>query len=369
VAEATYVGNRGTHAEITRNINALPNQYLSANNATRDETRNNYLSALVPNPLFNLLPTSASGTLRSATIARERLLRPFPQFDAVNTTTNDGYSWYHSGQFSLEKRFSKGYTVQASYTYSKFMEAIEYLNPADPRPTEVISPEDRPHRLAVSGIYELPFGKGRALLSNVNKVASLFVSGWQMSGIYTLQSGPPLNFGNIAYIGDPKNLRLPEDQQTLAQWIDTQEGFVALRDRTTIIRDAAGRAIYVDDSDPCRTTYNPITCPGTPLTTLRGFNKDASLTLANNLRTFPLRFGFLRAQKVNNFDFGLIKKTAITEGKEIQFRAELLNALNHPLFFTSQINLTPNQAAFGQVTSGAQENYARRVQLTFKFVF
>ena len=64
-----------------------------------------------------------------------------------------------------------------------------------------------------------------------------------------------------------------------------------------------------------------------------------------------------------------MKKSRLGEGKEFQFRAEFLNALNHPLLFTTGINLTPTAAAFGQITSGTQENYARRVQMTFKFLF
>jgi hypothetical protein len=321
VAEASYVGNRGTHIEITRNINATPNQYLSTS-PTRDQARINYLSQNVPNPFFGLAPV---GTFLAGTnIARERLLRPFPHFDAVNTTTNDGYSWYHSLQLNLEKRFSKGYTIEASYTYSKFMEAIAYLSPNDPRPTEVISDADRPHRFAVSGIYELPFGKGRPFLSNVDSVAKYFIGGWQVSGIYAFQSGPPLEWGNIIFTGDLKNIRLPGDQQTVGKWINTDAGF----------------------------------------------NKVANQQLASNVRTFPQRFGFLRSDKINNFDFGVIKKTALGEGgKEIQFRAEFLNAFNHPLLFTTQINLNPTQAAFGQVTAGTQGNYPRRIQLTFKFLF
>ena len=123
---------------------------------------------------------------------------------------------------------------------------------------------------------------------------------------------------------DLKNIRLPGDQQTVERWINTNAGF----------------------------------------------NKVAAEQLGSNVRSFPLRFGFLRADKLKNFDFGVIKKAKLGEGKkEIQFRAELLNAFNHPLLFTTTINLNPTQAAFGQLTSGTQENYARRVQLTAKFLF
>ncbi len=321
VAEISYVGNRGTHIEITRNINATPNQYLSTS-TSRNQTRIDYLSQNLPNPFAGLGPTGTF--LAGANIARERLLRPFPQFDVVRTTTNDGYSWYHSLQVDLEKRFSRGYTVGASYTFSKFMEAVAYLNPADPRPTEVISDLDRPHRFTLSGIYEMPFGKGRKFLANAPSVASYLVSGWQVSGIYVFQSGPPLEWGNVIFTGDLKDIRLPGDQQTVQRWINTDAGF----------------------------------------------NKVTAQQLASNVRTFPQRFGFLRSDKISNSDFGVIKKTALGEGsKELQFRAELLNALNHPLLFTNQINLNPTQAAFGQLTAGTQGNYPRRIQLTVKFLF
>jgi hypothetical protein len=325
VAEASYVGNRGTHIEITRNLNTLPNQYLSTSPA-RDSARNTYLTALIPNPFFGLMPADAGNVFRSDLIARERLLRPYPQFDAVNTTANEGYSWYHSLQLNLQKRFSKGYTIEMSYTFSKFMEAIELLNAGDPRPTEVISNSDIPHRFTVSGIYELPLGKNQRFFSNVSSVASHLISGWQISGIYTLQSGFPIgNFGNVLFTGDVNDILLPEDERTLTRWINTDAGF----------------------------------------------NKTSNQQLVNNVRTFPLRFGFLRAPRTNNVDLGIMKRTKIGEGeKEAQFRAELLNAFNHPLLFTAgQVNLTPTDRAFGQITAGTQANYPRRVQLTLKFLF
>ena len=64
------------------------------------------------------MPVTAGTAFRSATIARERLLRPYPQFDAVNTTTNEGESWYNALQMGLQKRFTAGYTIGVNYTYS-----------------------------------------------------------------------------------------------------------------------------------------------------------------------------------------------------------------------------------------------------------
>lgn len=82
---------------------------------------------------------------------------------------------------------------------------------------------------------------------------------------------------------------------------------------------------------------------------------------------FPLRFGFLRGDSVNNFDFGAIKNARITESKTLQFRADFLNALNRAQF--PNPNTNPAQVAFGTVVASTQENYARRIQLGLRFVF
>lgn len=331
VTEVAYVGNRGTHVQIFRNINALPNQYLSTS-LTRDQARINYLTANVPNP-FAGMPQIDPGR-RGTNVQRQVLLRPYPHFGDLWTITNEGYSWYHGLQLEVEKRFSRGYTIQASYTFAKFMEATQLLNQGDPRPTELISDMDRPHRFAVSGIYELPFGRGKALLSDAHSVVNHIIGNWQVSAYYQFQSGPPLGFNggdtnqapgtaNILFTGEYRNIRLSEDQQTILRWINTDAGF----------------------------------------------NRNPSEQLAWNLRTFPLRFPFIRGDKISNVDIGIIKKVRWGESKEFQFRGELLNAFNHPLLFTGQVQTSPTAANFGQVTAGSQENYPRRVQGTLKFVF
>ena len=339
MAEASYIGNRGTHIETYRtatefrNLNVTPQRYLSTS-PVRDNERDAYLSANVPNPFFGILP--ASTTIgASANIARERLLRPFPQFDQVFSTNNDGYSWYHSLQMRLEKRFAKGLTVLGSYTWSKFMEATQYLNQDDPRPSEVISDMDFTHRLSVSGIYELPFGKGKPFLSGSNSIASRIVGGWQISGIYSFQTAAPIGGTNgwapgnvpgsgVIFNGNFKDIVLPSDQRTIQRWFNTDAGFnkVANQQRTT-----------------------------------------------RQVRTFPLRFSFLRGHDINNADLSVIKRTEIREGKNVEFRAEFINAFNHPLFNTDQIVIDPTSAAFGRFNSQTQRNYARRIQMTLKFTF
>src|SRR5262249_2025718 len=171
--EPTYVGNRGTRMRVERDLNPIPAQYLSTS-PFRDQAVIDFLAQQVPNPMAGLLPKTS---LNNPTVARSQLLRPFPQYNgnpalrtndntrhpAPRTNENTGYAWYHSMQLRVEKRFSQGLSAQMSYTWSKTMEALGYLNPTDTRLEEVISSQDRTHRLAVIWLYELPFGRGKRL--------------------------------------------------------------------------------------------------------------------------------------------------------------------------------------------------------------
>jgi len=333
VAEASYVGNRGTHIEITRDINVTPQKYLSKL-ATKDQATIDYLTAKLNNPFSGLIP----GVGASSTINRENLLRPFPQFGQVITTTNEGYSWYHSLQTRIEKRFSKGYTFQASYTFSKFMQATEVLNQDDIDPTEMISDSDFPHRFAASGIYELPFGKGQKYLNSSNGIVSRFIGGWQFQGVYTFQSGAPIGFNTppsnnlngpttgYIYNGNLKDIRLPGDQQSPEHWFNTA-----------------------------------------------GFVTSTTQQLDRNVRTFPYRFGFIRYPRQNNFDLSLVKNTVITETTQLQFRAEFINAFNRAWLSnpngTNGLDTAVTSKTFGQINNSTGGNYPRRVQLGLKLVF
>ncbi|MPZ18518.1 MAG: hypothetical protein GEV06_11475 [Luteitalea sp.] len=327
VGEVAYVGNHGTDLETSadtccrRNLNAIPQQYLSTSRV-RDQATIDYLTEQVPNPFFGLLPETAIGALRGETIARERLLRPFPQFGDVITTTNLGSSWYHALQLRLNRRFAAGYTLEGSYTFSRFTEQVEFLNADDPQPSEFIGVHDVPHRLTLNGIWELPFGEGRRFGAQASRAVSTLTSGWQVSGIYTYQQGRPLqNWGNIIFTGDPEDIALSSSERSVERWFNTEAGF----------------------------------------------NRASGEQLASNVRTFPLRFDFLRRPAINNLDLSLVKNTRIIGDKSLQIRLEALNALNHPLFPAP--NISPTAAAFGSAVASTQDNYSRRVQVMVKFLF
>jgi Carboxypeptidase regulatory-like domain/TonB dependent receptor len=325
-AEISYVGNYGSQLQTSRNLNATPNQYLSTS-LTRDLDRIAYLTGNVPNPFFGLLPSTSVSGLQGQTIQRERLLRPYPQFDSVNTSSNEGESWYHALQVNLQRRFTNGYTIATSYTYSRFTEKTEFLNAGDPEPWKGLSSVDVPHRLTVNGIWELPFGRGRRFGADANGAVSAFISGWQVAGIYTYQSGFPLGWGNVLFTGNLDDIDLPAGERTVARWFNTDAGF----------------------------------------------NKVSTQQLASNIRTFPLRLDNVRSDTVNTVDLSLIKNTTVA-GKTVEFRFEALNALNHPLFprgngTSTGIITTPTAANFGATVASTQENYARRTQVSVKFLF
>lgn len=313
--EISYVGNRGTRMRIGRDYNAVPAQYLSTS-PFRDQAAIDFLAQQVTNPMAGLLPKTS---MNNPTIARSQLLRPYPQYSGLSTNENIGYSWYHSMQMRIEKRFSQGLSSTVSYTWSKSMEALGFLNAQDTRLEEVISSQDRTHRLAVTWLYELPFGKGKHMLSSGPGALMKVVGGWQVQGIYTSQSGAALGFGNSIFLGDLKNVPLPKDQRNASRWFNVDAGF----------------------------------------------NRVASQQLGSNLRTLNSRFSGIRADGPNNWDMSVIKNTRVSEKLQIQFRAEAINATNHPQFTAP--NTTPTSTAFGTVTG--EFAWPRVIQFGLKALF
>jgi hypothetical protein len=343
--EAVYVGDKGYDIEITRNINALPNKYLNLDNSrtAAQNANNTALGGTVANPFFCSTP-NASGTGctsgsalfvgAGATTSRRQLLRPFPNFGDINTTNNDGESWYASGQLSLTKRFTQGYGLQFAYTKSRWLEATEYLNPADESPIKQRSPQDTPNRFSMSGFFELPFGRGKRIFSGANRLANAIVGGWQIQGTYVYQTGFPLRFANdLFYVGGEPGLS--KSEQTIDHWFNTS-AFVSAFGGTP-------------------------TCGAFP-----GGSANCA-TPVDHLRTFPFFLDEVRIDPINNVDLGLRKDIQLREQMKIQLRVEFINAFNHPLFPGPTVNA--GSSGFGAISTSNQLNYARRAQLAAKFIF
>ncbi|MBI5281043.1 MAG: TonB-dependent receptor [Candidatus Solibacter usitatus] len=312
LVEAGYVGNRGTRLEIPRNINGVPTRYLSTS-FFRDQPAIDYLSQRVPSPFLGTDPIFGS------TVARVDLLRPYPHFGNVIVDENIGYSWYHSLQLRAEKRFSHGFTFQGAYTFSKLMQATEFPNAADPMPYETLAGSDRPHIVSLTGIWELPFGRGRRFGTGMPKALNAVAGGWQFGVVFRHQSGQPLEFGDAIFVGDIKNIALAKSQRTPERWFNVDAGF----------------------------------------------NRNSAQQRSHNVRTFPLRFAHVRSDAQRRWDLSVQKDFPITEAVKMAFRAEAINAPNSPIFGAP--NTTPTSSSFGRVSSLAWSGRQWQFSLKLRF--
>ena len=310
--DVSYIGNRVTHLAVSQSINNTPAQYLSTS-PVRDQTTINFLTASFPNPFFGL------NSVYGSTISRATLLEPYPEFGSISVKEPIGYSWYHSLQVKLEKRLSHGYTVQVGYTHSKYMQATEFLNSRTRFRIE-------PSRTWTGPMY-LPLpGCGR----------------FHTAAAATLEakcprpSTPSLETGSSVW------------------WKFTNR---AHRCRGEIIFSPA-----ISRTSSFPTASKPWLVGLTPEA---GFNKNSSQQLANNIRTFPIRFSGIRADGATGWNFSLIRNYHIRERLQMQFQAEAFNALNHPVFAAP--NTTPTSSAFGTVTNSASE--PRSIDFSLKVVF
>jgi len=333
VLEVGYTGFRARKlmwGNPSLNANQLPSQYLSLGAALDEQ---------VPNPFYGYVP---EGTFLSGpTIAYQRLLRPFPQFDAVQWTR----SWvgaranYNALNVKFTRQFKGGLSLLSTYQWSKTMDdaSEDYLGWAtgdqwrdyNNRKAEYsISAHDMPQSFVTALVYELPFGKGKRWGSDWPGVANQIVGGWQMSSIVRFASGLPI---------------FPVPGQIFWDYGYTW-GYM----------DLAG---------------NPSVSKRTPG---RWFNTDAfAWPAAYTIGTAPRYDTRLREQGAKNIDFGLMK-TFKAEAFKIQFRADFLNLFNTPQFggggqWWTGIQNQPWAGDFGQVTG--VRNLPRNIQLGLKVDF
>jgi Carboxypeptidase regulatory-like domain len=179
---------------------------------------------------------------------KPQTLRPFPQFSNVqNLYPDDGQSGYNAGNAQIQKRYSRGFQYQINYTWSKFIDnspsrfelagfssSTTFTSYYDQKARWGLSGNDVRHRLIASGLYELPFGRGRLLHSSSNWVNQV-IGGWSTSGLVEIHSGTALsvydatnNTGSYSdgvrpnLVGDPTSLpRGRTKDQMVAQWFNT----------------------------------------------------------------------------------------------------------------------------------------------------
>lgn len=310
--EAGYLGSKLTNLGVPDvNLNQLRTEQLALGSQ---------LTAQVPNPFYGQIPVESA--LGHPTIARQQLLRSFPRFTTVTLYRNNvGHSTYHSFQSRIEKRFSRGLTFSAAYTFSRLIDdagavfdAAILTGPAatfqaadshNRRLEKDVSTGNIPHVFSSGFVYELPFGSGRRV--GLRGWRNVLAGGWQVAGIVRAQSGSPIaitqqpNLNAFAGFGiqRPNRLRdpeLPADQRSTGRWFDTSAF-------------ASAPQFTVGNS-----SRNPVSGPG--------------------YRTIDVMAG---------------KTFTITERWQAEFRAEAFNAANTPPL--GNPNGAFGTAQFGTITT------------------
>ena len=262
-----------------------------------------------------------------------RQYRPFPQFSNVSILAPSfGVSSYHAGLLKVQKRYSHGFNLIATYTWSKFLdnssgggstlgdEGAAYSNFYNRRADWGPSENDIRHRFTFSSVYQLPFGARRAYLRRhpLRHVAG----GWSLGTVMTLQTGAPItvqtqtNSTNANSAGAQRadvlrDPNLPEDQRTVRRWFDTL-----------------------------------------------AFAQPPLYTFGNQ------GIGLVRADGIVVINCSLLRNFTVAEKKQLQFRGEFFNLPNHTNFGNPAHQF--EGAGFGVVNSARP---ARQVQLGLRLTY
>ncbi len=220
VMSAYYWGNKGTHLiSGPFNINQLPDQYLALGQSLNDQ---------VPNPFYGFI---ATGGLSGPTISRRQSLLPFPQYVGDSGVQQEyvpnGSSTYHAGTIQVERRMSASFTLLASYTRSKAIDNMQSTTSLDyynQHLLKSLSAFDTPNNFIGSMVYNLPFGRHRAIGANWNRAVNFVLGGWNLDGIARLQSGTPIGLG-LPAVNNGQSAAI--SNPTLSHWFNTSVFSVA----------------------------------------------------------------------------------------------------------------------------------------------
>jgi len=344
VAEVAYNGSLGSRLQAgLLSYNALHPSVLASVGPTLLNSSITSPAAVAAGfraPFSNFTRLWGSGaTVRQA-------LRPFPQFQNIDTRSgggdHSGHSTYHSGMVRLEKRYSSGLQFLSSYVFSKILtDADSYWSDSygfamdhfNRRLEKSIGAFDVTHNFKLSAVFDLPFGKGRALLNSGGPL-NWIVGGWRVSGIATYSNGQP------AAISTTNGLPLFAGGNRPI--ISTYDGW----------RPATAGG----DFDPgVDRTVQPVSFfPAQPANTL------------GNMTRFNPKF---RSNHILNENFSFSKSVPIKEGIRVDIRGEFFNAFNRTRFGLGSLSLQSQTFGVLSQTAGDQANSPRQIQLAMKLYF
>jgi hypothetical protein len=299
-------------------------------------------------------PAHAINGITVNTVANAALRVPILGYQPAGfqVTSFDGVSNYTSLQITVRKQLSRGLSMQAAYTWSKDLSTLSANSSNSNNPSFIgdnYGPVgfNRPQRLIVNYSYDIPTGNVRAGLGKL-------VSGWNLSGLTTVQGGSPMTItdqstGTVYGLGTFVTARAQMCPGATYGSIPTSGGTEAR------LGGVSGGPGYLNKSAFCA-------APAAPNSAAPPFPPGAALpTLFGNSGV-----GIVSGPGQFNWDISLIKNTLITERQAIQFRAEFFNAFNHPQFGNPAVALdTP--ATFGQITTTTVN--PRVLQFALKYSF
>jgi hypothetical protein len=254
----------------------------------------------------------------ASTVANTQARRPYQDYSRIGLYESTNTSRYHSMQLNVEKRFARGLSVLASYTFSKKQDDYGWTTPDDIHFDWGLSREDVPHNFKFSNVWQLPEIQG-------NRVVNTILNGWMLNSMVTWQSGFPF---------------------TVSSGRDNSF--------TGIGRD---RADFLGG--------DPDLGSDRPHGEMVAQYFDTSKFVANAIGTFGNSGkNMLRGPRYFNTDLALLKSTRIGGRVDVQFRAEFFNIFNNVNFNLPNSNVA--SAQFGRITSALDP---RILQFGLKMLF
>ncbi len=323
--QIAYVGARPTRLEVNHNINLLPQQYY--NQGSAEVT---YLNTSMANPLAGKF--TGTTNLNNATIARNLLLLPYPEFGTVTENGSSiGSSPYNALQIQVSRPMKNHFSLQANLTWDKVMLRVAYLDNYAAAGGHLESVQDPNATILANifGTYELPKFAGAPAWQR------LLLGGWELNGVMRAANGnliaAPSNVNIIGKVNQPN--------PTYSRYFNT------------CYENTSGALVATTTSAPGCDAQSP-----TPAYQQRlpYTSQGNSVYIGVRQRIHPL------------LDSSLFKQFAIHEGVSFEIRGEFFNVLNTPNFGGPGTGI--GSSSFGVVTL-TQANDPRIGQLTGRINF
>ena len=293
---------------------STPAQYLSKS-PVRDQATIDYLSATFPSPFYGIDP------IYGKNMSRANLLRPYPQFGDITSEDPAGYSWYHSMQVRGRKALlarlhaaARLYLLQSDGG-SRVPECHRSDALREPLHAGPAAPPGRQRRLGVAVRQGPPLR-----LRSARAPSTSFSAAGSSAAVMTRQSGAPLGFGNILFVGDIKNIPLPRRPEGCRPLVQHRCGLQPQHRRAA-----------------------------------RQQHPHVPAALQRRARRRPEELGLFDREEIRLHG----------ERVRLQFRADVYNAWNQTNF--ANPNMAPTNSAFGRITATAGD--ARNWQLGLKLSF